>query len=41
LNHLHSAGFHNIRSRVEFLKGTMEIESQLNIGTNIEIKFPK
>ncbi|MPS66771.1 histidine kinase [Chryseobacterium sp.] len=41
LNHLHSAGFHNIRSRVEFLKGTMQIESQINIGTNIEIKFPK
>jgi signal transduction histidine kinase len=41
LNHLHSAGFHNIRSRVEFLKGTMQIESQINIGTNIELKFPK
>ncbi|MDQ0064169.1 ATP-binding protein [Chryseobacterium lathyri] len=41
LNHSHSAGFHNIRSRVEFLKGTIHIESQINIGTNIEIKFPK
>lgn len=41
VNHLHSAGFHNIRSRVEFLKGTMQIESQPKIGTNIEIKFPK
>ncbi|WP_053077124.1 sensor histidine kinase [Chryseobacterium sp. BLS98] len=41
LNHSHSAGFHNIRSRVEFLKGTMQIESQINIGTNIEIKFLK
>lgn len=41
LNHAHSAGFHNIRSRVEFLKGTLQIESQINVGTNIEIKFPK
>lgn len=41
LNHSHSAGFHNIRSRIEFLKGTMQIESQINIGTSIEIKFPK
>lgn len=41
LNHAHSAGFHNIRSRVEFLKGTLQIESQIHIGTNIEIKFPK
>ncbi|AZA49359.1 sensor histidine kinase [Chryseobacterium carnipullorum] len=41
LHHSHSAGFHNIRSRVEFLKGIMQVESQINIGTNIEIKFPK
>lgn len=41
LNYSHSAGFHNIRSRVEFLKGTMNMESQINIGTSIEIKFPK
>ncbi|KFF23300.1 sensor histidine kinase [Chryseobacterium vrystaatense] len=41
LNNSHSAGFHNIRSRVEFLKGAMHIESQINIGTSIEIKFPK
>lgn len=36
-----SAGLHNIRSRIEFLKGTVQIESQLNLGTSIEIKFPK
>ena len=41
LNQSNSAGFHNIRSRIEFLRGTMQIESQINIGTSIEIKFPK
>lgn len=36
-----SAGFHNIQSRIEFLKGTVQIDSQVNIGTSIEVKFPK
>lgn len=35
-----TAGFHNIESRVQFLKGTMNITSQLNIGTSIELQIP-
>lgn len=35
-----TAGFHNIESRVQFLKGTMNITSQLNIGTSIELLIP-
>ncbi|MGU3375007.1 ATP-binding protein [Chryseobacterium sp. M5A1_1a] len=34
------AGFHNIESRVQFLKGTMDITSELNIGTSIELQIP-
>ncbi|WP_106915879.1 tetratricopeptide repeat-containing sensor histidine kinase [Chryseobacterium aurantiacum] len=34
------AGFHNIESRVQFLKGTMNIISELNIGTSIELQIP-
>lgn len=41
VNKSHSAGLHNIHSRIEFLKGTVQIESQINLGTSIEIKFPK
>ena len=40
---LHSkktAGFHNIASRVQFLKGTMQISSELNIGTSVELQIP-
>ena len=36
-----SAGLHNIQSRVEFLKGTLNIHSELNLGTSIEFQFPK
>lgn len=35
-----TAGFHNIELRVQFLKGTMNITSELNIGTSIEIQIP-
>ncbi len=35
-----TAGFHNIESRVRFLKGTMNITSELNIGTSIELQIP-
>ncbi|REC60600.1 sensor histidine kinase [Chryseobacterium pennae] len=35
-----TAGFHNIESRIQFLKGTMNINSQLNIGTSIELQIP-
>lgn len=34
------AGFHNIESRVQFLKGTMNVISELNIGTSIELQIP-
>lgn len=35
-----TAGFHNIELRVQFLKGTMNIASELNIGTSIELQIP-
>ncbi len=35
-----TAGFHNIESRVQFLKATMNITSELNIGTSIELQIP-
>jgi len=35
-----TAGFHNIESRIQFLKGTMNITSELNIGTSIELQIP-
>ncbi|MCE3074424.1 tetratricopeptide repeat-containing sensor histidine kinase [Chryseobacterium gwangjuense] len=35
-----TAGFHNIESRVQFLKGTMNIRSELNIGTSVELQIP-
>ncbi|MYZ59300.1 sensor histidine kinase [Elizabethkingia anophelis] len=40
LNVKKTAGFHNIESRVQFLKGTMSIISELNIGTSIELQIP-
>ncbi|MGC5745818.1 tetratricopeptide repeat-containing sensor histidine kinase [Chryseobacterium sp. NFX27] len=40
LNVRKTAGFHNIESRVQFLKGTMTITSELNIGTSIEFQIP-
>lgn len=36
-----SAGFHNIQSRVHFLKGTLNIQSQKKLGTSIDFQFPK
>lgn len=36
-----SAGLHNIQSRIEFLKGKVSIDSQNNLGTSIDIQFPK
>lgn len=36
-----SAGFINIKSRIQFLKGTFEIHSQKNLGTSFEFNFPK
>lgn len=41
LNLKKSAGFHNIQSRVQFMKGTLQIQSEENIGTSIEFTFPK
>lgn len=35
-----TAGFHNIESRIEFLKGTMTIFSEEKVGTSIEFKIP-
>ena len=40
LNVKKTAGFHNIESRVQFLKGTLNIISELNIGTSIELQIP-
>ena len=40
LNMKKTAGFHNIESRVQFLKGTMSITSEVNIGTSIELQIP-
>ncbi|MHC5363154.1 histidine kinase [Myroides sp. LJL110] len=36
-----SAGMFNIRSRIDFLKGTLNYQSQIGVGTSIEIIFPK
>lgn len=36
----HSAGLHNIQSRVHFLKGQVHIQSEINLGTTIEFDFP-
>ncbi|WP_159633723.1 tetratricopeptide repeat-containing sensor histidine kinase [Sphingobacterium composti Ten et al. 2007 non Yoo et al. 2007] len=36
-----SAGLHNIQSRIEFLKGKVSIDSQPDLGTSIDIQFPK
>ena len=36
-----SAGLHNIQSRVQFLKGNLNIHSEVNLGTSIEFQFPK
>lgn len=41
INLRQSAGFHNIQSRVEFLKGTISIQSEENVGTSVEFQFPK
>ncbi|WP_413534000.1 histidine kinase [Empedobacter brevis] len=36
-----SAGLHNIQSRVHFLKGQLNIQSEIDLGTSIEFQFPK
>src|SRR5690606_26862863 len=36
-----SAGIHNIQSRIDFLKGKFQIYSEQQIGTSVEISFPK
>ena len=36
-----SAGLHNIQSRVQFLKGELNIHSEIDLGTSIEFQFPK
>lgn len=41
LNLKKSAGFHNIQSRIQFLKGTLAVHSEEQVGTSIEFKFPK
>lgn len=41
LNLKKSAGFHNIQSRIQFLKGTITINSEVNVGTSVEMQFPK
>lgn len=40
LNTKKTAGFYNIESRIQFLKGTMNIRSELNIGTSVELQIP-
>lgn len=35
-----SAGFHNIESRIQFLKGSMNLHSEVNVGTSIELQIP-
>lgn len=35
-----TAGFHNVESRIQFLKGKMDIISELTIGTSIELQIP-
>lgn len=40
-NLLQSAGLHNINSRVEFLKGILNIHSEIDLGTSVEFQFPK
>ncbi len=37
----HSAGLYNIQSRVEFLKGNLNVESEVGQGTSVEIIIPK
>lgn len=37
----HSAGLHNIQSRIDFLKGKFNIQSEKEVGTSVEIIFPK
>ncbi|MCA5005081.1 tetratricopeptide repeat-containing sensor histidine kinase [Sphingobacterium bovistauri] len=41
INNSKTAGLHNIQSRIEFLKGKVTIDSQPDLGTNIDIQFPK
>jgi len=38
---MNSAGLLNIESRVKYLKGTLNIHSQINLGTSIDFNFPK
>lgn len=40
-NKKQSAGLYNIKSRVEFLKGDLNIHSDEKLGTSIEFQFPK
>ncbi|MGJ1362153.1 ATP-binding protein [Sphingobacterium spiritivorum] len=40
LNGKKSAGMHNVETRLSFLKGKINIHSQHNIGTTIELDFP-
>ncbi|TDS17217.1 histidine kinase/DNA gyrase B/HSP90-like ATPase [Sphingobacterium paludis] len=35
-----SAGLLNIQSRVDFLKGRMDLQSSLGLGTTVEIELP-
>lgn len=35
-----TAGFHNIESRVQFLKGVMHIRTERSMGTSIELQIP-
>jgi len=36
-----SAGYHNIQSRVDFLKGNFNLRSHIDQGSTIEFNFPK
>lgn len=36
-----SAGFHNIHTRIESLKGTFNFHSEENLGTSVDFHFPK
>lgn len=36
-----SAGLHNIQYRIDFMKGKLNIQSEIGVGTSVEIIFPK
>lgn len=41
IKNTNSAGLHNIKSRVHFLNGHLNIQSSVDLGTSVEFEFPK